>query len=72
MVILFSQESMDSFYQSPPANGVLHVNGYPGSIWVSFNPLTPKISSVILLTVSQMILTMLVWRIWLLDQLVIP
>ena len=31
---------------------------------VLFNPLTPKISSVILLTVCQTILIMLVWRIW--------
>ena len=29
-----------------------------------FNPLTLKISLVILLTVSQMILIVLVWRIW--------
>ena len=29
-----------------------------------FNPLTPKISVVILLTVCQMILIMLAWRIW--------
>ena len=28
------------------------------------NPLTPKISLVILLTVCHMILIMLVWRIW--------
>ena len=41
----FSQESIDSFYQSPPANGVLHVNEYPESIWVSFNPLTPNLFS---------------------------
>ena len=30
----------------------------------SLNPVTPKISVVILLTVCQMILIMLVWRIW--------
>ena len=30
----------------------------------TINPLTPKISSVILSTVCQMILIMLVWRIW--------
>ena len=33
--------------------------------WVkTINPLTPKISLVILSTVCQMILIMLVWRIW--------
>ena len=31
---------------------------------IVLNPLTPKISLVILLTVCQMILIMLVWRIW--------
>ena len=30
----------------------------------SLNPLTPKISSVILLTVCHIVLVMLVWRIW--------
>ena len=30
----------------------------------SFNPLTPKISLVILLTVCHTVLVMLVWRIW--------
>ena len=29
-----------------------------------FNPLTPKISPVILLTVCQTIIVMFVWRIW--------
>ena len=28
------------------------------------NPLTPKVSSVILLTVCQTVLVMFVWRIW--------
>ena len=31
---------------------------------IVLNPLTPKISLVILLNVCQMILIMLVWRIW--------
>ena len=31
---------------------------------IVLNPLIPKISLVILLTVCQMILIMLVWRIW--------
>ena len=34
------------------------------TLCISFNPLTPKISLVILLTVCQTILIMLVWRIW--------
>ena len=33
------------------------------SLLTQFNPLTPKISLVILLTACQMILNMLVWRI---------
>ena len=32
--------------------------------WQVFNPLTPKISSVILPTVCHTIHVMLVWRIW--------
>ena len=36
------------------------------------NPSTPKISLVILLTVCQMILIMLVWRIWYWINLVVP
>ena len=39
---------------------------YVSKVWPStlFNPLTLKISLVILLTISHTVLVMLVWRIW--------
>ena len=42
------------------------------SLLIFFNPSTPKISLVILLSVNLKILIMLVWRILALDQLIIP
>ena len=38
--------------------------GFPTLSWRKVNPLTPKISFIILLTVCHLALVMLVWRIW--------
>ena len=38
--------------------------GFPTLSWWKVNPLTPKISFIILLTVCHLALVMLVWRIW--------
>ena len=38
--------------------------GFPTLSWWKVNPLTPKISFIILLTVCHLAFVMLVWRIW--------